>query len=201
MFVVTYIIYELYNPAAVIMPYACVGQPQDGVMLPLTAITITIAYLAALGAARKVKFIFMLNGNGDGVDDDDMCANVNTQQTDTHTVTNVLSSGVRTHTHTRTHTGGERNQLCFGAMRRGAALARLLAAPVRALENSALFFSSHNRTSHHRQRNSTRSRPPGRQSAKQRISQPSQGSPSQFRPTTVYKFSLALWLFIPCFVV
>lgn len=174
-----------------------VGQPQDGVMLPLTAITITIAYLAALGAARKVKFIFMLNGNGDGVDDDDdddMCANVNTQQTDTHTVTNVLSSGA--HTHTRTHTGGERNQLCFGAMRRGAALARLLAAPVRALENSALFFSSHNRTSHHRQRNSTRSRPPGRQSAKQRISQP-----SQFRPTTVYKFSLALWLFILCFVV
>lgn len=101
MFVVTYIIYELYNPAAVIMPYACVGQPQDGVMLPLTAITITIAYLAALGAARKVKFIFMLNGNGDGVDDDnDMCANVNTQQTDTHTVTNVLSSGA--HTHART---------------------------------------------------------------------------------------------------
>lgn len=88
MFVGAYIIYELYNPAAVIMPYACVGQPQDGVMLPLTAITITIAYLAALGAARKVKFIFMLNGNGDcddDGDDDDMCANVNTQQTDTHT--------------------------------------------------------------------------------------------------------------------
>lgn len=82
-----------------------VGQPQDGVMLPLTAITITIAYLAALGAARKVKFIFMLNGNGDGVDDDDdddMCANVNTQQTDTHTVTNVLSSGAHTHTPART---------------------------------------------------------------------------------------------------
>lgn len=84
-----------------------VGQPQNGVMLPLTAITITIAYLAALGAARKVKFIFMLNSNGDGVDvddddDDDMCANVNTQQTDTHTVTNVLSSGAHTHTHSRT---------------------------------------------------------------------------------------------------
>lgn len=174
-----------------------VGQPQDGVMLPLTAITITIAYLAALGAARKVKFIFMLNGNGDGVDDDDdddMCANVNTQQTDTHTVTNVLSSGVRTHTHTRTHTGGERNQLCFGAMPRGAALARLLAAPVRALENSALFFSSHNRTSHHRQRNSTRSRPPGRQSAKQRISQPSQGRPSQASSGQLL-YTNFLWLF------
>lgn len=45
-----------------------------------------------------------------------------------------------TYTHTRTHTEGERNQLCFGAMRRGAALVRLLAAPVRALEHSALFF-------------------------------------------------------------
>lgn len=186
------------------MPYACVGQPQDGVMLPLTAITITIAYLAALGAARKVKFIFMLNGNGDGVDDDDdddMCANVNTQQTDTHTVTNVLSSGVRTHTHTRTHTGGERNQLCFGAMRRGAALARLLAAPVRALENSALFFSSHNRTSHHRQRNSTRSRPPGRQSAKQRISQPSQAKPVQANYCIQIFFgSLALYTVFCCLV-
>lgn len=179
------------------MPYACVGQPQDGVMLPLTAITITIANLAALGAARKVKFIFMLNGNGDGVDDDDddMCANVNTQQTDTHTVTNVLSSGVYTHSHTHAHWRRKKSTLFW----RHAAWRSACSPLGRAGSGSrelCTFFSSHNRTSHHRQRNSTRSRPPGRQSAKQRISQP-----SQFRPTTVYKFSLALWLFIPCFVV
>lgn len=161
-------------------------------MLPLTAITITIAYLAALGAARKVKFIFMLNGNGDGVDDDDddddMCANVNTQQTDTHTVTNVLSSGVYTHSHTHAHWRRKKSTLFW----RHAAWRSACSPLGRAGSGSrelCTFFSSHNRTSHHRQRNSTRSRPPGRQSAKQRISQPSQASSGQLLYTNF------LWLF------
>lgn len=177
-----------------------VGQPQDGVMLPLTAITITIAYLAALGAARKVKFIFMLNGNGDGVDDDDdMCANVNTQQTDTHTVTNVLSSGVYTHSHTHAHWRRKKSTLFW----RHAAWRSACSPLGRAGSGSrelCTFFSSHNRMSHHRQRNSTRSRPPGRQSAKQRISQPSQGRPSQASSGQLL-YTNFLWLFILCFVV